>query len=162
MNVLRNLTLSFAFYSKIDTFSHFKQKFKIFRETYLFFLKSKNDLNILRKLPISVAFHSKIATFSHFKMTSFFWRIHVHSYNSQIWTFWEMLVFQLNSTAKLLPPANFYTFKIFVQKTHFFILEKPEVWIFWRLLEFQSILRQVCCFCHFKRHQFFSKNRSIL
>ena len=68
-----------------------------------------------------------------------------------------MLVFQLNSTAKLLPQANFYNFKIFVRKPIFFILRKPEVWIFWGLLQNQSFLRQVCCFCHFERLQFFSK-----
>ena len=40
------------------------------------------------------------------------------------WTFWELLVFQLTSTAKLLPQANSYNFKIFVRKTHFFKFEK--------------------------------------
>ena len=35
-----------------------------------------------------------------------------------------MSVFQLNSTAKLLPPANFYNFKNFVRKTHLFYFKK--------------------------------------
>ena len=79
----------------------------------------------------------------------------------KVWTFWEMLVFQLNSTAKLLPQANFYNFKISVRKTHFFILKKPEVWTFWGLLQFQLILRQACCLCHFKRLQFFSRKTEV-
>ena len=81
---------------------------------------------------------------------------------AKVWTFWEMLLFQLKSTAKLLPLASFYNFMFFVRKTHFLFLKRPEVWTFWGLLPFQSILQQVCCFCHFRRLQFFSKNRSIL
>ena len=124
MNVLRNLTLSFAFYSKIPTLSVFLKKSNLFPETYLFFIKSKTNLKILRKLPISVAFHSKIATFSHFKMSSFFWRIYVLFLTAKVWTFWEMLIVQLNSSAKLRPPAYFYNSKIFVRKTHFFKFKK--------------------------------------
>ena len=33
-------------------------------------------------------------------------------------------MFQLNSTAKFLKPANFYNFKILVQNTHFFCFKK--------------------------------------
>ena len=40
-----------------------------------------------------------------------------------------MLLFQLNSTAKLLPPASFYNLKIFVRKTLF---------LFWKSLKFIS------------------------
>ena len=145
MNVLRNLTLSFAFYSKIDNFSHFKTKSKYFRKTIYLLLKSKFILNNLRKLPISVAIHSKIATFSHFKMNSFFGESMYFFITAKVPTFWEMLVFQLNSTAKMLPPATFYTLKVFFRKTHFSILKNAEFWIFWGLLQFQSILRQVYC-----------------
>ena len=100
------------------------KKFKLFPETYLYFLKSKNFLEILRKLPHSVAFHSKIATFSHFKVNSFFGESMYFLKQPKSWTFWEMLVFQLTPTANLLPQANFYNFKIFVRRTHFFKFEK--------------------------------------
>ena len=82
-------------------------------------------MNSLRKLPYSVAFHSKIATFSHFMMNSFFLENPCTFLKQpKVWTFSEMLVFQLISTAKLLPPANFYNFQIFVRKTHFFYFKK--------------------------------------
>ena len=134
----------------------------IFWRIQYFFITAKN-LNVLRNVSVSVEFYCKVATFSHFKVNSFFSENPCTFLKQpKVWSFREMLVFQLDSTANLLPPANFYTFKIFVRKTHFFILKKPEVWRFWGLLQFQSILRKLCCLCHFERIQFFSKNRSIL
>ena len=133
------------------------KKFKLFPKTCLFFLESKNFLDNLRKLPHSVAFHSKIANQSFQGEFIFLENPCKFLEQPKVWTiFIEMLVFQLNSTAKLLPQANFYNFNIFIRKTHFFILKKPEVWTFWGLLQFRLILRQVCCLCHLKE---FSSSR---
>ena len=63
---------------------------------------------------------------------------------------------------KVATASQFFQFQDFCSKNPFFILKKTEVWTFWGLLQFQSIQRQVCCFCHLERLQFFSKNRSIL
>ena len=190
------------------------KKFKLFPETYLFFLKSKNFLEILRKLPSSVAFHSKIATFSHFKVNSFFgesmyffktaknlnvlrnltnsfalyskfvtisdfWKFQVffgkriffrkkHSF----WTFWEISMFPSHSTSNWLTVSiaadikNVQNFSenlsVFIKKLKFFellgklpilvqiklklfcktlviVLQKPKVWTFWEILLFQLL-----------------------
>ena len=107
-------------------------------------------MGYFRKLPHSVAFHSKIAIQSFQGEFIFLENSCTFLEQPKVWTFWEMLVFQLNSTAKLLPQANFYNFKIFIRKTLFVILKKPEVWFFWGLLQFRLILRQVCSLCHLK------------
>ena len=127
----------------------FQGEFIFFGESKYFFITAKS-MNVLRSVSVSVEFYSKVATFSHFKLNSFFLeKPCTFLEQPKVWSFWEMLLFQLDSTANLLTPANFYTFKIFVRKPHFFILKKPEVRTFWILLQFQSTLRQVCCLCHF-------------
>ena len=100
------------------------KKFKLFPKTYLFFLKSKDILNNLRKLRNSVAFHSKIATFSHSKVNSFFWRIHVFFITAKNLNVLRNVSVSVEFYCKLLPPTNFYNFKIFVWKTHFFSFKK--------------------------------------
>ena len=138
--------------------SAISKKFKLFPKTYLFFLKSKKKLNILRKLPHSVAFHSKIATFSHFKLDSFF-LANPCTFLEQpkVWTFWETLMFQLNSTAKLLPQANFFDFKIFGRKTLFFVLKKPEVWTFEYCYNFSWFYGKLAAFAILKDFSFSRK-----
>ena len=162
LNVLRNLTIWLSFNSEIYTFSLFK-KIQSFSENLIFFLKSKKKLwtfceNCQFQSHSTAKFQPSVIS----KWIHFFWESMYFFITATVWTFWEMLVFQLNSAAKLLPPANFYTFEIFVQKTLFLILKEHEVWIFWGLLQFQSILRQVCCLCLFKKLQFFSKTEVFL
>ena len=137
------------------------KKFKPFPETYLFSLKSKNILNILRKLPHSVALHSKIATFSHFKVNSFFGESMYFFKTAKKLNVLRNVSVSVEYYCKNATASQFLQFQDFCSKNPFFKYKKPEVWTFWGLLQFQSILRQVCCLCHFKRLQFFSKNRSI-
>ena len=109
---------------------------------------------------------------------------HIQSFQSEFIFFGESMYFFITAKSlkvlrivsvsvefycKLLPPANFYNFEIFVRKTHFFKLKKPEVWTFWGLLQFQSILRQVCCLaflkdfsCSGKTEKFFNTSKSRL
>ena len=117
---MRILTISIAFYSKIDTFSLFKKIQNISGILFIFSKRQKNFEDF-----------EKTAIFSCIPLQN----CYLQSFQSEfiflenpctflkqpkVRTFWEKLVFQLNSTAKLLPPANFYTFKIFERKAHFF------------------------------------------
>ena len=131
MNVLRNLTLSFAFYIKIDTFSHFKKNSKNFRKL-IFFLKSKKTLNILRKMSISVAFDSKIATFSHFELDSFFWRIHVLFNNSQSLNILRNVSVSVEFYCKVATASQLLHFQDFCSKNPFFYFKKAWSLIFLR------------------------------
>ena len=97
----------------------------------MYFFRTAKSLNVLRNVSVSVEFYSKVATFSHFKVISFFLeKPCTFLEQPKVWSFWETLLFQLDSTANLLTPAKFYTFNIFVREPHFFFLQKPEVWTF--------------------------------
>ena len=60
LNVLRNLTNSFALYSKFATISDFWKFQGFFRKTHLFWKKTQ-DLNVLRNLNLPFAFDIKLA-----------------------------------------------------------------------------------------------------
>ena len=97
------------------------KKLKNNPKRFLIFERSSIFLNVLRKLPISVAFYGKNHFFNCFKNFKIFWRSHVIFFKQPtIWTFVEILLFQLHYTAKLLPPAVFGKIKIFSEKPFFF------------------------------------------
>ena len=60
LNVLRNLTISFAFYSKFVTISEFWKLQGFFWKTHLFLQKTQL-LNVLRNLTVPFAFNIKLA-----------------------------------------------------------------------------------------------------
>ena len=115
-------------------------------------------MNVLRSVSVSVEFYSKVATFSLFKVNSFFLeKPCTFLEQPKVWSFWEMLLFRLDSTANLLTPANFYTFKIFVRKPHFFILKKPEVWTFEDCYSFSQFCGKLAAFAILKDFSFSRK-----
>ena len=141
----------------------FSKKIQSFSENLIFLLKSKNTLNILRELPISIAFHSKIPTFSHFKMNSFFGESMYFFLTAKSLNVLRNVSVSVEFYCKNATASQFLHFRVFCSKNPFFlILKKPEVWTFWGLLQFQSILGQIFCLCHFKRFQFFSKTEVFL
>ena len=74
-----------------------------------------------------------------------------------------MLVFQLNSTAKLLPPANFYNFKIFVRKTHRFYFKKSMKFDFFEdCYNFSRLYGKFDDFAIFKDFSFSRKTEVFL
>ena len=60
LNVLRNLTISFALYSKFVIISDFRTFQGFFRKTHLFLQKTQL-LNVLRNLTVPFAFNIKLA-----------------------------------------------------------------------------------------------------
>ena len=126
---MRNLTVSVAFNSEIDKFSHFK-KIQTLSENLFILSKKRNYFEHFEKTATFSCIPQQNCYLQSFQ-GEFIFLANPCTFleQSKVWTFGEMLVFQLNSTAKLLPQANFYNFKIFVRKTQFFfILKKPEVW----------------------------------
>ena len=149
MNVLRNLTVSVALYSKIATSSHFR-KINFFWKTHLFFQNSSNFLKFLRNLTNRVAFCSKPASISNF------WKLQVFfSENASFlakkpnfWKFWEILLFRSHSTSNWLTSTVFKKFKFFSEK-NVYCFEKPNVLTFWKTYCFGGILHQICYHQHF-------------
>ena len=70
-----------------------------------------------------------------------FWRTKVIFLKQPtIWTFLEVLLFQLHYTANLLPSAIFDKIKFFFRKTHLFSKTAQFIWLFWEIyqIELQS------------------------
>ena len=137
------------------------KKIKLNPKTYLFFLKSKFILNILRKLPHSVAFHSKIATSVNSRWTHFFGESMYFFKTAKSLNVLRNVSVSVEFYCKVATSSQFLQFQNFCSKNPFFLKKKPEVWNFWGLLQFQLILRQACCLCHFKRLQFFSRKTEV-
>ncbi len=73
LNILRNLTISIAFYRKFHNFSNFKKFNSFFQKASIFFEKTQ-FLHVLPKFTLSVALSGKFATFSNStKIQDFFW-----------------------------------------------------------------------------------------
>ena len=141
MNVLRILTVSVAFYSKIDTFSHFK-KIQNFSENLFIFSKKQKSFED----------SEKTANFSCIPLQN----CYIQSFQSEFIFFGECMYFF--ETAKSLNVVRnvsvhswillqscyrkpIFTISDFCSKNPFYILKKPGVWTSWGLLQFQSILR---------------------
>ena len=93
MDVLRNRTISVAFYIKFGTFRDFKKTQKFFSEKP-FFLK-KNNPNLERFEEFY--YYCKLANYSDF------WKTHLlFLSNPKVRPFWEILLFQSKSRAILL------------------------------------------------------------
>ena len=96
-----------------------------------FFFKINNILRaedkLLRIRKIMYPFNRKYITFSIFnKLKNFFFEKPIYLWKSpNFWTFWEVLLLQAHSTAKLLPSAILKKFKIFFEKP-INLLKKPQ------------------------------------
>ena len=124
MNVLRNPTVSVTFNSQNDTFSQFK-KIQTFSGNLFIFSKKQNYFEHFQKTATFSCIPQQKSYLQSFQGKFIFLENQCTFLEQpKVWTFWEMLVFQLNSTAKMLPQANFYNFKIFNRKTHFFKFKK--------------------------------------
>ena len=144
MNVLRNLTLSVAFYSKIANFSFFQKNSKFFRKPIFFYKEAQIFWTFWENCQFQI------------KLKSIFFCKNLVSvlYQPTIWTFWEILLLQLLSTANLIPLAIFEIFNVFFRKNHFF-LQKTQFLKFLRNLTvpFEFDIKLANCFSRI-RHQF--------
>ena len=75
----------------------------------------------------------------------------------RVWTFWEMLAFKLNSTAKLLPQAIFFNFEIFVQKTLFLFYKSLKFELFEDCYNFNRFYGKFAAFAILKDYSFSRK-----
>ena len=75
-------------------------------------------------------------------------------------TFWEILLFQMHYTAKLLPPAFFEKFKIFFRKTHIFPKQLKLFDVFEKSDKSSCILRS-CILQQTCHHQWILKNSNF-
>ena len=75
-------------------------------------------------------------------------------------TFWEILLFQMHYTAKLLPPAIFEKFKIFFRKTHIFPKQLKLFDVFEKSDKSSCIL-QSCILQQTCHHQWILKNSNF-
>ena len=149
--------MSIAFYIKIHTFSCFKSNSTFFAEPMYF--STAKVLNVLRDLTRSVALYRKIENSGHlWKFLCYFRKTHLFCKKTQFLKVLRNLTVSVSFDIKLTNFSCFQKFRFLFRKNHLFFLD-PNI----REISLnQSILRQVCYLCHFKRLQFFSKNRSFL
>ena len=104
------------------------KKFIIFfRESHLFYWKKAQFLIVLRKFTISVAFYGKFATFSDFERIQSFFEKPINFFiKPNLWTFWEILLFQSHFLANLLPLAILEKFQYFFSKKPSILLKKAQ------------------------------------
>ncbi len=129
LNILRNLSISIAFYRKIDNFSNFKKINSFFQKTSIFSEKTQ-FLNVLPKFTLSVALSSKFATFSNStKIQDFFWERYLlfffkktsHMNVFSFFTNWVAFYgkFALFSDFKNIQDFFQKTYRVFFKKTQF-------------------------------------------
>ena len=117
LNVLRNLTVWLAFNSEIDTFSHFKKIHTSSENLFIFSKKQKYFEQFERNANFSCIPQQNCYLQSFQSEFIFLENPCTLLEQPNVWTFWEMLVFQLNST------ANCYRQPIFTISS--FLFKKP-------------------------------------
>ena len=161
LNVLRNLTPSFAFYSKIDTFNHFK-KIQIFSGNQFIFSKNQKFFEHFEKSANFSCIPQQNCYLQSFQGKFIFGESMYFFKTAKKLNVLRNVSVSVEFYCKVATASHFLQFQEFFSKNLFFKIKRAWSLKFWGLLQFQSILRQVCCLCHFKRLQVFSENRGIL
>ena len=97
--------LRFAIFKNVQSFS----------ENLSIFLKKLKIFELLRKLPISVQIKFKFYCKT----------LVIVLQEPKVWTFWEILLFQLLSTANLIPLAFVKNLKVFFSENTIFLAKNP-------------------------------------